>query len=55
MAQTKKEPTNKTSKKQVTILAWNMVGKYNLPYNYGQKVKLDAKLAKELIENGDAK
>ena len=51
-----KKENNKTQpNKKVEILAWNLAGKYNLPYNKGQKVEVDAKVAKEMIDNGDAK
>ena len=59
MAQQKKEQGNQNQsqakKKKVEILVWNLAGKYNLPYNKGQKVEVDAKVAKEMIDNGDAK
>ena len=44
-----------TKKVKVHILASNLAGKYLLPYNPGQEVKLDAKQAEELIAAGDAK
>ena len=43
-------------KTRIKIEAWNMAGKYNLPYNYGQVVELeDAKQAKEIIDNKDGR
>lgn len=42
-------------KTRIKIEAWNMAGKYNLPYNYGQVVEVEDKQAKEIIKNKDAR
>lgn len=47
-----------STKKQIKVTAWNLPGKYNLPFNFGQVVsekELKADQMKVLIEAGDAK
>ena len=53
-----KKEKNKEEKKpthqEVTVKCHNAAGKYGLPYNYGQKAKLEIKQAEEMISAGDA-
>jgi hypothetical protein len=55
MAAKKEKKETKPTRVKVEICAHNIAGKYGLPYNYGQKVELEAKQAKELLDAGDAK
>lgn len=56
MAKAKNKTENKAAGKvMVEITAFNMAGKYLMPYSPGHIVELEAKQAEEIIEAGDGK